>query len=117
MFDQLIDDRDSRIMSTELAIIPEVLGMDSSGIISKLLVCFNSTSNQLNIEGTALFINHSLTLKSVLTKCSEHNLNVLLQMDGPFFNRSGRRQELTHLLNLKHYKIIYYYNVVRLIHY
>lgn len=77
IFDQLIDDRDLLLMSTELANIPEVLGIDSSGIISKLLVYLNFTSNYLNIEDTALLFNRPLKLKSILTKCSEHNLYVL----------------------------------------
>lgn len=74
MFDQLIDDRDSLLMSAELAIVPEVLGMDFSEIVSKHPVCSNSTSDQLNTEGTALLFNRPLLLKSVLTKCSEHSL-------------------------------------------
>lgn len=75
MFDQLIEDRDLLLMSTESATIPEVLGMVFSGIISKLLVCSNFTSDQLNTEGTALLFNRQL-IKSVLRKCSEHNLYV-----------------------------------------
>lgn len=98
MFDQLIDDRDFLLLSTELAIIPvDVPGMSSSGIISKSLVCFDSTSDQLNTEGTALLFNRPLVLRSVSTKCSEHNLYVGLQMYGFFSNRSGRRQSSTHL--------------------
>jgi len=77
IFDQLIDDRYMLLMSTELAIIPEVLGIDYSGIISKLLVYFNFTSDQLNTEDTALIFSRLLMLKSVLTKCSVHNLYVL----------------------------------------
>lgn len=70
MFDQLIADRDP-ILSTESAIIPEVLGIDSSVITSE-----HSTSDHLNTEGTATLLNLQL-IKSVFRKCSEHNLNFL----------------------------------------
>jgi len=72
MFDQFIADRDP-LLSTESAIIPEVLGMDSSVITSELLVCCNPTSDHLNTEGTATLLNRQL-IKSVFRKCSEHNL-------------------------------------------
>jgi len=72
----MLDDRDSVLMSTESAIISLVLGMGSTGIFSRWLLCFNFTLDQLNIEGTAFQFKRLLVLKSVLTKWSEHNLYV-----------------------------------------
>jgi len=72
----MFDDRDSVLISTDSAIISLVVGFSSLGIIFKLLLCFKFTSGQLNIEGTAFQFKRLLVLKSVLTKCSEHNLYV-----------------------------------------